>query len=119
MNKLFFNPISVIVFTIVVFTLSLSIKETSHRATATKQELQSLQKEVSALQSEAVETEQLVAERRGEFVREKIARDELLLQKPNELIVQLPPITPKPEPTPIVQQHSPLEEWKRAIFWKD
>ncbi len=118
MNKLFYNPISLIVFILVVFTISLSLRETANRASLAKKEVNSLDQEVQDLRTETLETQQLVESRQGEFVREEIARNELLLQKPGEIIVQLPPITPKPMPTQVVQQLTPLEEWRAAIFWK-
>lgn len=118
MNKIFFNPISLIVFILVVFTISLSLRETAKRASIAKKEVNSLEREVQQLRSETQATEALVAKRQGEFVREEIARNELLLQKPGEIIVQLPPITPKPQPTPKLQERKPLEEWQAAIFWK-
>jgi cell division protein FtsB len=118
MNKLFYNPISLIVFVLVVFTISLSLRETAKRADLAKKEVSALEEEVSMLQADTTAAEQLVTQRQGEFMREKIARNELLLQKPDEIIVQLPPITPKPMPTPTFTKVTPLEEWRRAIFWQ-
>lgn len=118
MNKLFYNPISLIVFVLVVFTISLSLRETAKRADLAKKEVSALEQEVTMLQADTTAAEELVTERQGEFMREKIARNELLLQKPDEIIVQLPPITPKPLPTPTVSTVTPLEQWRRAIFWR-
>jgi cell division protein FtsB len=118
MNKLFYNPISLIVFVLVVFTISLSLRETAKRADLAKKEVTALEQEVKMLETDTTAAQELVLERQGEFMREKIARNELLLQKPDEIIVQLPPITPKPMPTPMITKGTPLEEWKQAIFWK-
>ena len=117
MNKLFFNPISAIVFIIFVFSISLSLRETAKRSQLSKQELQTLGTQVGQLEESYAETQAILAEHQSGFAREKVQRDELLKQKDDEIIVQLPPITPPVQPTPTIQHSSPLQEWKQAIFW--
>lgn len=48
---------------------------------------------------------------------EQIIRDQLLMQKPGEIVVQLPPLDSTSQtqiPTPEV--HSPLSEWFQLLF---
>ncbi len=118
MNKLFFNPISTIVFIIFVFSISLSLRETAKRAQLSKQELKTLELQVNQLEQSYAETQATLAEHQSSFAQEKVLRDELLQQKNDEIVVQLPPITPPVQPTPTIQKTSPLQEWKQAIFWQ-
>lgn len=118
MNKLFFNPISAIVFIIFVFSISLSLRETAKRSQLSKQELETLEAQVTQLKDSYADTQATLAEHQSSFPRERVLRDELLQQKENEVIVQLPPITPPAQPTPTTQHTSSLQEWKHAIFWQ-
>jgi hypothetical protein len=118
MNKLFFNPISVIVFIIFVFSISLSLRETAKRSQLSKQELETLEVQLDQLEESYAQTQATLVEHQSGFAQEKVLRDELLHQKSNEIIVQLPPITPPVQPTPTVIHTSPLQEWRQAIFWQ-
>lgn len=118
MNKLFFNPITAIVFVLFVFSISLSLRETAQRSQLSKQELKTLEAQINQLEESYADTQATLAEHQTSFAREKVLRDELLQQKQNEIVVQMPPITPPAQPTPTPYQISPLQEWKQAIFWR-
>lgn len=118
MNKLFFNPITIIVFIVFVFSVSLSLRETAKRSQLSKQELTTLEAQVTQLEQSYAETQAVLQKHQSEFAREKVLRDELLQQKSGEIIVQLPPITPTIQPTPTIAVTSPLKQWREAIFWQ-
>lgn len=107
-----------ILFIVFVFSISLSLRETAKRAQMSKHELQTLESQVTQLEADYTQTQTILQEHQSSFARERILRDELLQQKTNEVIVQLPPITPPAKPTQTVQQKTPLQEWKQAIFWQ-
>ena len=118
MNKLFFNPIRAIVFIIFVFSISLSLRETAKRSQLSKLELETLEVQVNQLEESYTDTQAVLAEHQSSFAKERDLRDELLQQKDNEVIVQLPPITPPVQPTPTAQHRAPLQEWRQAVFWR-
>lgn len=71
------------------------------------------------LQEQVDDLEKSLEEAQAPFVQEKIIRDQLLLQKPGEYVVQLPTELVSPEPSQLDNQAeaTPLEKWKRVLGW--
>ncbi len=117
MRNLLFHPITVIVITIASMLYFFSLRSTTQKAQRPNETVNELKQEVSNLASEVSELEARVAASQTEFAREKIIRDELLMQKPGEYVIQLgeqgaqPAATTAPPPTP-----TPWEEWKKLLF---
>ncbi len=117
MQKLLFHPLTALFLTLltIIFLISLyhnilDIRKSTETITVLDQENQKLASEISNLEKKLVDT-------RSDFVQEKITRDELLMQKPGEFIVQLPPL-PSPNPQPQLNQQSttPWQEWRQILF---
>ncbi len=49
------------------------------------------------------------------YTLEKNIRQKLNLQKPNEIAIILPKITPSPSPTPLIEK-PPYQQWVK-LFW--
>ncbi len=117
MRSLLFHPITVVVITILALLYFFSLRSTNQRASEPSQTVNELKQEVSNLASEVSELEKRVATSQTEFAREKIIRDQLLMQKPGEYVIQVGENVntaeeiAKPSPTPTV-----WEEWKKLLF---
>lgn len=72
------------------------------------QEVEEIASDVSSLQ------EQLLTAQ-SEQAKEQRIRDELLLKKPGEYIVQLPKITASSETLEEEEKLSPLQSWRRLL----
>lgn len=116
MNKLFFNPLTFLVVLLVASFVAISLHQTAKRANTSGVQLQQLEGEIAALKGE-IDQKILEASRAAEpFVKEKIARDQLLWQKPGEIVVELPPTTPTPEVKNVAPTQTPWQAWKHLLW---
>ena len=117
LSKILFNPIAFIVITAFSLVFSLSLYNSAKKTRESSQQLNVLEQEIAGMKNEVTELEQAVLEAEQPFTKEKIIRNELLMQKPGEYIVQIPEEvavqaeTTIPSPSP-----KPWEEWKELLF---
>lgn len=117
MRSLLFHPITVVVITILAMLYFFSLRTTLQQAERPSKTVSELKQEVTDLASEVSSLEEKAELAQTEFAREKMIRDELLMQKPGEYVIQLsdkidvtlPASLPSPTPTP-------WEEWKKLLF---
>jgi len=90
---------------------TLEIKNSTQSITQLDQQVNLTAKEVETLKHKLEQVQQPEA-------KEKIIRDELLLQKPGEYTIQLPPIetTDKTTTIPSSTPTSPRQEWFAILF---
>ncbi len=117
MRNLLFHPISVVVITILALLYFFSLRTTIKRATQPSETVSELKQEVSNLTSEVSELAEEVETSKTEFAKEMTVRDELLMLKPGEYVIQLGEsvVVPIVEPTPSATP-TPWEEWKVLLF---
>jgi|GEM_PF-1275722 len=115
-KRILFHPV-VIIFVFILFLLFfLSLENTRKKA---YEQFIRYKKHEEIIKQKQKELEQLEAEDKkldSKFYQEKVLRDELLLQKEGERIIQLPPITELPEetiPTPTILK--PLQSWWQLL----
>ncbi len=117
MRKLLYHPLVVLLVTAMSFAYLLSLRTTLQKADQPSETVGVLEQEIDYLASEVSRLEQQAEASQTEFSREKIIRDELLMQKPGEYIIQLPdtiPVVvtqPSPPPTP-----TPWEAWRKLLL---
>lgn len=117
MRTFFEHPLMILLMTLVagIFMVSLYISSKDGKSGA--QIVQILEESVERQKKRVEALEQQAQLANDPFIQEKIQRDELLLQKPGEIVLQLPPITvPSPTPEPTPKQMTPWEEWKLVLF---
>lgn len=118
LRKLLFSPIGAICLTIIVGIVAWSLVK-PHPTTQTSTEvLQVLDQEVAQLARQVSDVERQANASQSALAQEKILRNELLLQKPGEWILQLPPDpspSPLPSPTPTPP---PVEVWRKTMGWQ-
>lgn len=111
------HPLVIALLTLAGLIFSYSLTTNLHRTRSSTEHLSVLEQEVEEMASETLELEERAAKAQSQEAQEKIIRDELLMQKPGEVIVQLPEINrsdlplPSPSPSP-----TPWEAWKKVLL---
>lgn len=113
----FSHPLVIALLTLAGLIFSYSLASNLHRTRSSTEHLSVLEQEIAEMASEVSELEQRASKAQSQEAQEKIIRDELLMQKEGEVIVQLPEINkndlplPSPSPSP-----TPWEEWKELLL---
>ncbi len=116
MGKYWTHPLIIIVLTIIAGVLFFSMKKSTNRYQSTSNTIEVLEKNN---QKNAVKLEELKQElefSNSNFAKEKIIRDELLMQKPGEYVLQIPASLPEPAAAPPSPTPTPWEAWMKILF---
>ena len=116
MRSFLSHPVIVLLFIVLAIVFYISLDQSSQRAVNSKQEIQQLENEIAHTQNEVskLESELKIAEH--PITVEKVIRDQLLMQKENEYVFQLPEIEViEKKPTPEIER-TPWEEWREVLF---
>ncbi len=117
MLKLLRHPLFLLSFTLLSGLFSFSLYQTSKRSSISNSAVVEVTTELEKIKQENDALAAAVAEAQTPLAQEKIIRNELLLQKPGERVIQIiakdtaAPPSPTPSPTP-----TPWEEWKEVLF---
>jgi cell division protein FtsB len=116
MIKLLFNPWTFGIVLLLAIMAGVSLQQTGQKAQTAADQRQSLETEVTALQLKVSASAAQASASANPFMKEKIARDELLWQKPGETVIELPATAPTP--TSVVAQTTltPWQAWKKLLF---
>lgn len=117
MNKFFFNPLTFIAVLLVASLIALSLHQTAKKAGTSELQLRKLESEVQNLKTSIDQKTQEASRAAEPFVKEKIARDQLLWQKPGEIVIELPATTPTPAVVTAKPTQTPWQAWKE-LFWQ-
>jgi hypothetical protein len=124
MQRILYNQITVIIFTIITISICISLYLSAHQLGSSTQRVSDLEKQVKQQQDDVVQLQNSLEKSKQPFAKEKIMRDQLLLQQPGEYVVQLPEIS-RPSSTTIGtsnilasdnSQLTPWEAWKQVLF---
>lgn len=116
MRKLLSHPVvmlfSIVVVGLIIVSLQFSKDQVSRRAAIVASQEESLEK----IQTEVAELEARLEQSSDPFYQEKVLRDELLLQKDGEIVIQIPreqlPEIVRPSATPT---QTPWESWRQIL----
>jgi len=116
MQKLLFNPFALFLLGLATLVFVLSLRSTQQKNQEKAFIVESNQEIVQKLEEEKKELLQEIAESESTFSMELTVRNELLKQKPDEIVLQLPPVSPQPSPTPTPTiSIEPWKEWLELI----
>ncbi len=116
MNKLLSHPLFILLLTLFCGLFWLSLYRSTQSFSASKQNLAKVKTEINFKAQELSKLESEYQTAQQDFTKEKIARNELLLQKEGEFIVQLPPQEKKSVETVEVATHTPWQKWKDLLW---
>lgn len=116
-KKLLLSPIAVIILTVISIFFSISLYRSAQKSTFSAQNLEALEREVATVKQEVKSLEDSLEAAEQPLNQEKIIRNELMMQKPGEYVVQ---IANQEENTADTKEKmtsmTPLQEWKEVIF---
>ncbi len=90
MQRIFDHRLIAFFITIVVIIFLFSLRKTRLKSDSSTQILKQKQQSVAQLKKDLEEIRQRNAKFKSDFYQEKIIRNELLMQRPGEIIMQLP-----------------------------
>ncbi|MBU0974743.1 septum formation initiator family protein [Patescibacteria group bacterium] len=117
MTKIIYHPFIIIIFTITSIVFFLSLNKSSQKTDISSKNIEILEQELNKMSIETSQLEEKIIDADSEVYKEKVIRNELLLQKPGEKIIQLLYIENQenPEIDP-VETDKPFDMWLDLIF---
>lgn len=117
-QKIFFNPIAAIVITLVCGAIMWSLYSQTKSWQQSNQTLVGLRDNISGLEGEINDLENKLDTAQTDFAKEKIVRNELLMQKPGEYVVQLPELAATENPAAAASPTpTPWQAWQNELGW--
>ena len=117
MHKIFENKLTLIIVIILVAIFSISLKKTRLKTEYSEKVLKQKSLGVEKLKEEVDKLEEKNRVLDNKFYKEKIIRNELLMQKPGEVVIQLPPEATRPSPTlSPTPTPSNIKKWEKLMF---
>lgn len=128
MKQFFSHPIIIIIVTILAVAALLSLNKSKERVHIAKQNVAVLEHEVAKIAKEVAETQLAITAADTEFAKDRTLRNELLLQKTGEYIVQIP--SPEEKPSSVIEleqriidgqieekvEKEPVMAWRQLLF---
>ncbi len=117
MQRLLRHPVTLIIVTILAGIFYFSLEKSSYVSQISAEKLEEIRNESKRAEQE-VKQLQLTAERsQSAFSKEKVIRDELLMQKPGEYIAQLSnPPEEEVAHESLNTSQTPWQQWKQLLF---
>ncbi len=118
MKKLLFNPIFLVLITFFSVLIIISLNKTSQKAFTAQKNLNKVETEISYLEQELENNKRELYQTKTDLNKEKIIRNELLMKKEGEIIVNLPLKEESEIVTLQNEKTTAWEEWKKVLRWK-
>jgi cell division protein FtsB len=115
-SRLFFNPISFILVTVVCLLFSISLYKSAKRTSESAQDLAVLEKDIETMEQQLQGLREKEHQAEQPFTKEEIIRNELLMQKPGEYVVQIPETMENSDSPIISPTPTPWEQWKALLL---
>lgn len=116
MRQLIYNPFSLVIITGIALLAIFSLYQNTERTKASQQSLLKMEDEVSKLEGEVGELANDLELADSPLQKEKILRNELLMQKPGEYVVQIPDeLVQEKEQVEAKEKISPWQAWWRLL----
>lgn len=116
MTSLLKHPVIIVIITIIALFYYLSLDKSAQKASTSSQTVQVLEDEISQMNSEVSVLEKQLEAVNHPVAQEKVIRNELLLQKPGEYVLQLPTMDIPEAQTAEIKEKTAWEEWKILLF---
>lgn len=117
MGKVLAHPLTVIAFCLVCIVIVVGLRKTSQKSELSAETIDALSQEVAKTAKEVEELKKDAEFAGTDYAKEQIARNELLLQKPGEYVVQV--VTPEVEGKNeliVEEKLTPRQEWWKLLF---
>lgn len=118
-KRLLYHPLTAIIITILVGLFVLSLQKTRQKSDKADLVIKEWEQKIARQELELKQLEGNLSQEKLDFEREKMLRDELLLQKEGEIIFQLPPASGDAASSQEVLElnaTTPWQEWQIILF---
>lgn len=93
-----------------------SMRRTAQKSEVASQNVAAIQSQINQLSGQLEQERQVLQDTSSPLAREKILRNELLLQRPGEYVIQIPDESLVVPLSTEVEHSSPWEEWKKLLY---
>jgi cell division protein FtsB len=117
MRKFLNHPLALLMFIFLSALYSFSLYKTTQKSSVSQDKSTALAQEIDRIVSENERLEGQLEQANTPLAQEKIARNELLLQKPGERVIQIsenPSVTQAQKQT--FQEKTVWEQWQEVLF---
>lgn len=111
------HPLLIGVFTCLCLLAIFSLRESSKKAIISKESIEKLEKNIESLEKEVAKEDDKLKISQEPIALEKIMRNELLLKKEGEIVLQIPDEEQDKEASKDLknEQSGPWQEWKKLF----
>lgn len=111
------HPLLIGVFTCLCLLAIFSLRESSKKAIISKESIEKLEKNIESLEKEVAKEDEKLKISQEPIALEKIMRNELLLKKEGEIVLQIPDEEQNEEEEKDLEndKNGPWEEWKKLF----
>lgn len=114
-SKILSHPITIVLFSLIFVLFFISLRKNATKTKISTQNISTLENEIQSLEKKIDESQKELEIAQSPLSQEKIIRNELLMQKEGEYIVQLPELKKK-EVKNEKGKTSPWEAWRELMF---
>jgi len=116
LKKIILNPLTLLLLSVACFLFIATQKKDVKKIDQTLEHKEKLKQEINSIENEIADYQNKLSPEHEKKVIETIMRDELLMQKDDETIIQLPPVTLQPTKPVTSPTKSPKDEWLELLF---
>ena len=118
MIKIIYHPFIIIILTIIGIIFFLSLDKSSQKTEISSKNIEVLELEINNMSLQTSQLEEKIIDADSDIFKEKVIRNELLLQKPGEIIIQLSSAESQKInfESSQVEVEKPLDSWLDLIF---
>lgn len=116
MKNLLFHPLSILAITIICLLFIFSLRKTAQKSEVSAQNVTVLEEKIDQLTGEIQSEKEAIDYANSSLAKEKILRNELLLQKPGEYVLQIAGEKALNTDNEERVEQSNLEAWKSLLF---
>lgn len=123
-TKILYHPLFILSITLFAIFFFISLDKSGKKSQSSSQNILILENEVKQASEKLLDTEDKIAQTDSQLFLEKIVRNELLVQKPEEYILQIPDTHNLESTTCLRQpcedaqseQEKPIKAWIKLLF---
>lgn len=118
MTKLLHHPLVVVFLTAVAVLFIMSLRKTAQKGQVANQNVTLLESRIDQLSGQIEAEQSAIKYADTQLAKEKVLRNELLMQKPGEYVLQIPDDEVGITEIGTVEQKTAWQEWRELLFWK-
>ncbi|HEX9817465.1 MAG TPA: hypothetical protein VGA89_01030 [Patescibacteria group bacterium] len=116
MTKLLHHPLVVVFLTAVAVLFIMSLRKTAQKGQVANQNVTLLESRIDQLSGQIEAEQSAIKYADTQLAKEKVLRNELLMQKPGEYVLQIPDDEVGITEIGTVEQKTAWQEWRELLF---